>query len=128
MLQHIDRRHPECPVVHIRPLKPQDVYKERKLVIEDKHFLEALDEYYEQYQPKEFIFECSARNLEYVLTDTARAAGLEGKVSFETLRWTSAIRHYLNGIDMDELRENMGLSRISWRETSTKIVQLAERF
>lgn len=128
MPQHIDRRVRERPIVHIRPLKPQDVYKERKLVIDDKHFLDSLDDYYDQYPPKEFIFECSARNLEYVLTDAARAAGLEGKVSFETLRWTSAVRHYLNGIDMDELRENMGLSRISWRETSTKIMQLAERF
>lgn len=128
MPQNFDYRNPERPILHIRPLKPQDIYKERKLPIEDKLLLDVLEEYYEQYQPKEFVFECSARNLEYVLTDAARAAGLEGKVSFETLRWTSAVRHYLNGIDMDELRERMGLSRISWRETSAKIVQLAERF
>ncbi|KAB2903446.1 MAG: site-specific integrase [Anaerolineae bacterium] len=128
MQQHFDRRNPDRPILLIRHQKPQDIYKERRVSIEDKYLLDVLDEYVDQYQPKQFLFECSARNLEYVLTDAARAAGLEGKVSFETLRWTSAVRQYLNGIDMEELREKMGLSRISWRETSTKIVQLAERF
>ncbi|MBZ0310612.1 MAG: site-specific integrase [Anaerolineae bacterium] len=128
MPQHIDRRSSDRPVLLIRHQKPQDIYKERRLVIEDKLILDVLDEYLEQYPPRQFLFECSARNLEYVLTDAARAAGLEGKVSFETLRWTSAVRQYLNGIDMEELREKMGLSRISWRETGAKIVQLAERF
>jgi hypothetical protein len=46
-------------------------------------------------------------------------------VSFEILRWTSAVRDYRRGVDLDDLREKMGLSRISWRETSDKIVRLA---
>ncbi len=84
-----------------------------------------LDEYLEQYQPPDTIFDCTARNLEYILHDVATAAGIEGKVSFEILRWTSAVRDYRRGVDLDELREKMGLSRISWRETSDKIIRLA---
>ena len=86
-----------------------------------------LDEYLEQYKPTEEIFTCTARNLEYILNDVQDGAGVETKVSFEILRWTSAVRDYLGGMDMDDLREKMGLSRVSWRETSTKIVKLADK-
>jgi integrase/recombinase XerD len=102
------------------------VYKERHIPI-DLAWLDVLDEYLEQYKPTDTLFTCTARNLEYILRDMQIGAGIETKVSFEILRWTSAVRDYLNGMDMDDLREKMGLSRISWRETSTKIVKLAEK-
>jgi acetyl-CoA synthetase len=79
----------------------------------------------EEYRQTETIFDCTARNLEYVLHDAASGAGITTKVSFETLRWTCAVRDYQRGMDMDQLREKMGLSRISWRETSDKITRLA---
>jgi site-specific recombinase XerD len=121
---HILRDDPAQPILVIRHKKPNDVYKERKVVL-DPDWLNVLEEYLEQYQPPDVIFDCTARNLEYVLRDVATAAGVEGKVSFEILRWTSAVRAYRRGVDLDDLREKMGLSRISWRETSDKIVRLA---
>lgn len=123
---HIHRDNPAEPYLVIRHRKPSNVYKERNIAL-DPEWLAVLDEYLEQYQPKETLFECTARNLEYVLGDAAKGAGIEGKVSFEVLRWTSAVRDYRRGMDMDQLREKMGLSRISWRETGDKIVQLAAR-
>ncbi|MCB9438470.1 MAG: tyrosine-type recombinase/integrase [Anaerolineales bacterium] len=102
-----------------------NVFKERRLPISPE-WIEALDEYLEQHQPKGgFIFDCTPRNLEYVLTDLAKLAGLETRASFETLRWTCAVRDYRMGMDMEDLREKMGLSQISWRETSQKIIKLA---
>jgi site-specific recombinase XerD len=115
---------PARPVLVVRHKKPSTVYKERKIPL-DPDWLAVLDEYMDQYRPPDAIFDCTARNLEYILHDAATAAGVEGKVSFEILRWTSAVRDYRRGVDLEELREKMGLSRISWRETSEKIVRLA---
>jgi site-specific recombinase XerD len=122
--ENVLRDDPAKPVLIIRHKKPNNVYKERKIAL-DPDWLNVLDEYMEQYKPPGTIFDCTARNLEYILRDIATDAGVEGKVSFEILRWTSAVRDYRRGMDLEELREKMGLSRISWRETSDKIVRLA---
>lgn len=121
---HIQRENPSAPVLIIRHRKPTNVYKERKVPL-DPGWLEVLDEYLAQYRPPDTIFDCTARNLEYVLHDVAQSAGVEGKVSFEILRWTSMVRDYQRGLDLEKLREKVGLSRISWRETSDKIKRLA---
>jgi len=115
------------PVLVVRHKNKQNIYKERRIPL-DAEWVGVLDVYLRQYKPKGgVIFDCTARNLEYVLRDVAVAAGVETKVSFEILRWTSGVRDYLNGMDMEDLREKMGLSRVSWRETSKKITTLAQR-
>lgn len=120
--EHIVRDAP--PLVIIRHRKPNSVYKERKIAL-DPDWLNVLDEYLDQYKPEDTIFDCTARNLEYILRDAAVAAGLRSRVSFEILRWTCAVRDYQRGMDLETLREKMGLSRISWRETSDKILRLS---
>lgn len=122
--QDIERDDSGNPILVVRHKKTNNVYKERKIAL-DPDWLNVFDEYMQQYTPSNTIFNCTARNLEYILRDVANAAGIEGKVSFEILRWTSAMRAYQQGMDLDDLREKMGLSRISWRETSDKIVRLA---
>lgn len=122
--EHVQQSDPQQPILVVRHKKPNNVYKERKIPL-DPDWLNVLDEYLEQYEPEVTIFDCTARNLEYVLRDTAKGAGIEDRVSFEILRWTSAVRDYRRGMDLEKLREKMGLSRISWRETSDKIVRLA---
>lgn len=121
--EHIERD-AEQPMLVVS-YKRQNVFKERRLPISPE-WIELLDEYLVQYKPKHNrIFDCTARNLEYVLTDLAKLSGVETKVSFETLRWTYAVQRYMSGMDMDDLRDSMGLSEISWRETSQKIVKIA---
>lgn len=122
--EHIDRRDPHAPVLVVKHKRRSDVYKERKIAL-DPAWLDVLDEYLTQKQPSGTIFDCTARNLEYVLADVADAAGVMTRVSFETLRWTCGVRDYEQGMDLDALREKFGLSRISWRETSDKIQRLA---
>ncbi|HML20121.1 MAG TPA: site-specific integrase [Aggregatilinea sp.] len=122
--EHIDRTNPDHPLLVVRHRKPNDVYRERKIEL-DPDWLAVLEEYLEQYTPKEEIFDCTARNLEYVLGDVAEAAGVDAKVSFEILRWTCMVRDYQRGMESDTLREKMGLSRISWRETGDKVARLA---
>ena len=48
---------------HIR-----NVYKERRIELAP-HLLELFDRYRQQYKPQEQIFECTTRNLQYILTD-----------------------------------------------------------
>ncbi|MGQ9848517.1 MAG: tyrosine-type recombinase/integrase [Aggregatilineaceae bacterium] len=119
------RADPEQPILIVRHPRPGNVYRERKIPL-DPDWLPVLDDYLAHYRPQDTIFDCTARNLEYVLHDVALAAGITSRVSFEILRWTSAVRDYCRGLDPEELREKMGLSRISWRETSQKIALLAD--
>jgi integrase/recombinase XerD len=78
-----------------------------------------------QYQPTTTLFTCTARNLEYILTDIAESLNLDkGKLSFENLRWASALRDYKNGVSHDKIRQRLGLSKITWRETKSKLEKL----
>jgi hypothetical protein len=55
------------------------------------------------------------RNLEYVLHNVTILAGLRHKLTFEMLRWTSAVRSLQGGMDDDRLRRRLGLSHMAWR-------------
>jgi len=123
-LEHIDLSNPQAPVLYIRYADPRRTHKERKLAL-GPAFTPVYRQYLREYAPKEHLFECTSRNLEYVLQDMAQLAGIAGGVSFEQLRWTSAVRDYRNGMPAAHLREKMGLSQISWRETLPKIQKLA---
>ncbi|MGQ9489955.1 MAG: tyrosine-type recombinase/integrase [Anaerolineae bacterium] len=123
-LAHIDLSNPQAPVLYIRYPDPRKTLKERKLAL-DSTFTPAYRQYLREYQPKEYLFECTARNLEYVLSDAAALAGIKDGVSFEQLRWTCAVRDYQNGMPAEQLREKLGLSMITWRETLPKIQKLA---
>jgi integrase/recombinase XerD len=123
-LRDIDRSGKE-PSILIRYSNPRMQHKERKLAFA-RELLSVLDQYIEKYQPTEYLFECTPRNLEYVLADVSELAGLPEQVSFEMLRWTSALRDYRDEMDHDHLRKKLGLSKITWRETSEKLAKIAE--
>jgi integrase/recombinase XerD len=111
-------------VMVIKHASAKDIYKERRLDLSDK-FLDVYDEYLQQYRPQTTLFTCTMRNLEYILADIAVGAGIDKKPSFEMLRWTCAVRDYECGMDPDAIREKLGLSKISWIETFSKIKRLA---
>jgi site-specific recombinase XerD len=124
---HIDRGDPEEPVLFIRYADPSRRYKERKIPL-PAEWLETLEEYLEQYEPPDTLFTCTARNLEYILSDVAEQAGLDkGLLSFENLRWASALRDYRSGIEPNTVRERLGLSKVTWRETRSRLDKLAQR-
>jgi integrase/recombinase XerD len=123
-LTDIDTSSPEEPSVFIRYERMRQRFKERKLRL-PAQFTTALREYLTQYQPKARLFECTARNLEYVLAECSRRAGLPSRlVSFEILRWTCAVRDFKAGMPEDDLRRKLGLSHISWVETLEKLKKL----
>ncbi len=123
-LNHIDLSAPSHPILWIRYANPQRRHKERKLRL-PAWWSTVLAEYRAQYQPEEALFPCTARNLEYVLSDIAEQAGLGQGISFEMLRWTCAVRDHKAGMNSKKLRQKLGLSKVTWRQTSQKIAKLA---
>jgi len=115
----------EGPSIRIRYDRPRMEYKERRLRL-PPGWSRTLQQYRHLYEPQEFLFPCTARNLEYVLADVAQLAGLPGGLSFEMLRWTCAVRDFRARMDADHLRRKLGLSQMSWQETEPKLVRLAE--
>lgn len=124
-LGDVDLSNPSRPVLHVRATDARYAhYKERRLALSAETGA-ALREYIEQYQPQGDLFPWTARNLEYVLADLARAAGLDA-LSFEMLRMTAAVQDLRDGMDEDRLRRKLGLSEISWNDTLPKLRKLME--
>ncbi|RMF78677.1 MAG: hypothetical protein D6737_13975 [Chloroflexi bacterium] len=121
----IDRSNPSMPILTVR-YKVRNVFKERRVKL-DPDWLGLFDAYMAQYRPDGTIFNCTARNLEYILADIGEQAGIPVKISFEMLRWTSAVLDYREGVDPEAIREKLGLSPTSWHETFNKIKQLTAR-
>ncbi len=125
-LEHLDLYDPAGPSLWIRYANPRRRHKERRLSL-PPHWPEVLEEYREQYDIRDMLFPCTARNLEYVLRHVADQAELSAGLSFEMLRWTCAVRDYRAGMEPDALRQKLGLSKISWREVKIKLEQLTAR-
>lgn len=126
VLNHLDLTDPNLPAVWIRYQDPRRRHKERKLRL-PKEWPMVFDEYKAQYKIEEALFPCTARNLEYVLADVAQAADLPNGLSFEMLRWTSAVGDYRAQMPADRQRQKMGLSKASWREVKVKLARLAQQ-
>ncbi len=123
-LEDLNASEPQSITLNIRYPSLRQRFKERRLGLPPA-FAAVLQEYLGQYRPKANLFECTARNLEYVLDECAKRAGLPARVlSFETLRWTCAVRDLRSGMDENDLRRKLGLSHISWVETSDKLKRL----
>lgn len=123
--EHIDRSDRQHPLLTVRH-RARNVYKERHIIL-DTDWLTLLDVYTVQYTPKEAVFTCTTRNLEYILEDISEGADIPFKISFEMLRWTCAVRDYRAGMEPEWIRDKLGLSDASWHETFAKIKRLTEQ-
>ncbi|MFC2023534.1 tyrosine-type recombinase/integrase [Chloroflexota bacterium] len=124
-LAHLDASNPSEMVLHVRYADPRMLHKERRLRLPDG-WGQTLAEYRGSYDPEEYLFPCTARNLEYVLANVAKGTSLLEGLSFETLRWTCAVRDHKTGMDADLRRRKLGLSKTSWKETESRLIRLAE--
>lgn len=114
----------EPPSLLVRYDDPRWRQKERRVAL-GPAVAPLLEAYLNRYRPAERLFHCTARNLEYVLTDLVAAAGLPERTSFETLRWTSALWQHRAGVSPDQLRVNLGLAHVTWADTEQKLALLA---
>lgn len=123
-MSHIDLAAPEGPIVFIKYASPVNRYKERKLTLAED-WIPAYEEYVAQYSPVDRLFPWSPRRLEYLLEDIGNDAGLDKHLSFDMCRWTYALSEYKRGAENDKIRQNLGVSKIQWRELNLKLKQLA---
>jgi len=124
-LNHIDLTDRTRPALWVRYSRPDRQHKERRIAL-PTWWPTVLAEYQQIYEPKQFLFPWTARNLEYVLADVAERADVS-RLTFEMLRWTCAVRDYQEGMEPEALRRKLGLSKVSWYEVETKLALLAQR-
>ena len=123
-LEDLDLSEPDAPALWIRYQDPRYQHKERKLKLDPK-WPRVLQEYRAQYTVEHSLFPCTSRTLEYILADIGQLANLPHPLSFETLRWTCAVRDRRAGMKEETLRHKLGLSEVTWQETWPKIEKLA---
>lgn len=125
-LNHVDLDSQGGPLVFIRYASPSNRYKERKLLLSEEWVI-AYKEYLAQYAPTDQLFPWSPRRLEYILEDISMEAGFEKHLSFDMCRWTCALRDFRGGMELDRIRQKLGVSKIQWRELQMKLRQLGEQ-
>ena len=125
-LNHIDLESPDAPYLFIRYTSPQYRYKERKIPLPGE-WVAAYREYLAQYEPTDIVFPWSPRRLEYLLEEIGEKAGLGKKhLSFDMCRWTCALNDKKSGMDNDQIRQKLGISKIQWREINMKLNRLMD--
>jgi site-specific recombinase XerD len=122
-LSHFDLSDPARPALSIQFSDQIKQHKQRRLVLPPA-FTEAFQRYLNKYHPQEKVFDCTDRNLNYILARVVRKAGIQKRVTLQLLRDTYAVRQLQEGVPLDVLREKLGLSEEAWKEASEKYRKL----
>ncbi len=122
-LNHFDLSDPAQPTVSVQFT---DQVKQRKhcTLTLPAEFTEAFQRYLNKYRPQEKVFDCTDRNLNYILARAVRKAHIQKRVTLQLLRDTYAVRQLQEGMSFDTLREKLGLSEEAWKEASEKYRKL----
>jgi integrase/recombinase XerD len=123
---HLELSNPDEAFIFVRYPNQRYRFKERKIDVSPE-WVEAYQQYAEKYQITDQVFPWSQRRLEYLLEDVTNAAKMDKHISFDMLRWTSALNDFSNGIAQDKIRQKLGVSKIQWREVKNKLRSLAEQ-
>jgi integrase/recombinase XerD len=121
--KHLDFETPDGPILFVRYGNPSNRYKERKIAL-TQEWIDAYDEYIQQYETDDKLFPWSPRRLEYILEDLSKDAGVP-RISFLMCRWTACLMDYQSGMDARKVRQKLGISKIQWREVRLKLKKLA---
>ena len=123
-LNHIEFDSDGSANLFIRYADTQYRYKERQIPLSSR-WVTAFREYQSQYTLDDRLFPWSQRRLEYLLEDLSEEAGINKHVSFEMCRWTCALTNWNQGMDRNEIRQKLGISKVQWREVSMKLKRLS---
>lgn len=123
-LGDVDISDPDHPIVEVHFPGQAKRRRERRMPL-PAEWTTLYDRYREKYQPREHVFECTDRNLNYVLGSAVKRAGIEKRVTLQLLRDVYAVRQLRAGVTFEELRDRLGLSEEAWYETTEKYRKLA---
>lgn len=123
-LRHVDLSNPDEPALEVHFPGQAKRRRERRMALPTE-WTDVFHRYVERYQPRERLFECTDRNLNYVLAAAVKRADLEKRVTLQLLRDIFAVRQLRAGVTMDALREKLGLSEEAWYEIAEKYRKLA---
>jgi len=122
-LSHIDLTDPSQPAISVQFTDQIKQRKQRRLIL-PAAFSEAFQRYLTKYRPQGKVFDCTDRNLNYILARAVRKAGIEKRVTLQLLRDTYAVGQLQGGMPLDTLREKLGLSEEAWKEAAEKYRKL----
>ncbi len=121
---HLELESENGPFLFVRYPTQRNRYKERKIAL-SADWVAAYREYAAQYPQADQVFPWSQRRLEYLLEEIGQESGLTKHLSFDMCRWTCAINDYRAGVEPEQLRQKLGISKIQWREVSLKLRNLS---
>jgi len=121
-LNHLETKTSE-PHLYVRYPSSRDRNKERKINI-SKQLASALETYIQQYTIQDQLFPWSPRRLEYILENIGNLAHIPKHLSFSMSRWTCALDDLRKGIEPDQVRQKLGVSKIQWHELKMKLDNL----
>lgn len=122
-LSHFDLSDPARPTVSVQFTDQVKQRKQRTLTLPPE-FTEAYQRYLANYRPQDKVFDCTDRNLNYILARAVRKARIQKRVTLQLLRDTYAVRQIEQGLPLDTLRERLGLSEEAWKEAAEKYRKL----
>jgi integrase/recombinase XerD len=100
------------------------VNKDRKLKL-PAELAPVYEEYVTKYGINEIVFPYTPRFIEMLLTDVAKRAGVQKKVTAGILRDTCAIRQLRRGEGIERVLMRLGLSETTWEDAKIKYLKLS---
>jgi integrase/recombinase XerD len=123
-LNHIDLSDQQNPMITIHfAASTGKQHRERRLAL-PADFATILKAYQAKYHPTNELFDCTDRNLNYILAKAVKTAGIKKRVTLQLLRDTYAVRQLKAGVSPETLREKLGLSDEAWLESREKYRRL----
>lgn len=123
-LQHVDISDPEHPAIEVHFPGQAKRRRERRMEL-PAEWTAVYERYITRFHPQEHVFECTDRNLNYVLAAAVKRARIEKRVTLQLLRDIYAVWQLRAGVSLEALREKLGLSEEAWYETAEKYRKLA---
>lgn len=102
------------------------VKKDRKLKLPPE-IVPVFAEYIQQYSIKDTLFPYTPRFIEMLLSDIAKKAGIQKKVTAGILRDTFVVRSLKRGEGIEAVLKKIGLSETTWEDAKEKYLKLAMR-
>jgi len=120
----VDLSDPEHPTISVRLPGPSRPQRERMIEL-PTGFSAIYLRYVQTYHPQGTVFDCTDRNLTYILARIVKRAQITKRVTLQLLRDCYAVRQLRAGASLADLREKLGLSDEAWYEAQEKYRKLA---